>query len=268
VHCVVPGGGLSADGSHWIASSPKFFLPVQVLGRLFRGKFLDGLKRLHREGKLKLDACRKAFAAWLSPLYAKDWVVYCQPPLSSAQGPEAVLKYLARYVSGAAICDARLLSYEEGRVTFRAKNYRQGRRRQTLTLPGLEFTRRFLLHVLPRGLVRVRYCGLLANTQRGVLLPRCRQLLGPPAVDQAEALPDSPLPASSPDVPAPLCPACQRGRLRLIETSPRPSWRDVLPPRATSPGTASHASLASASAPRADTPCSFPTLRTTQLDSS
>jgi hypothetical protein len=228
---VVPGGGLSADSTQWIASSPTFFLPVQVLSRVFRGKFLQGLKRLHREGKLKLEnklaslTDAKAFAQWLSPLYAKDWVVYCQPPLSPEQGPEAVLKYLARYVSGAAISDARLLAHEDGRVTFRAKNYRQGRQRETLTLSGLEFTRRFLLHVLPRGLPRVRYCGLLANTQRGRMLPLCRQLLPhTPHAATSESLPPGDDPAllerCAPDPRADeagRCPVCRRGRLVLWE---------------------------------------------------
>jgi hypothetical protein len=252
VHCVVPGGGLSADGTQWIASSPKFFLPVKVLSRLFRGKFLDGLKRLHRKGQVKLDdklgslSDAKAFARWLSPLYEKDWVVYCQPPLSPQQGPEAVLKYLARYVSGAAISDARIISHEAGQVTFQAKNYRQGRKRETLTLSGLEFTRRFLLHILPRGLPRVRYYGLLANTQRGLLVPRCRQLLGVLPATPPPAAPPEPLAGTASDC-APLCPACQRGRLVLLEVVPRPSWRDLYPPRPAPP--AALACAASSSSP-------------------
>jgi hypothetical protein len=240
VHCVVPGGGLSAQGTQWVASSPKFFLPVVALSRLFRGKFLTGLKRLHRRGKLKLDhklaplADAQHFAEWLAPWYLKDWVVYCQPPVDPRQGPDAVLKYLARYVAGAAIGDARLLAHEAGQVAFRVKEYRQGRRRKTLTLAGVEFTRRFLLHVLPRALMRVRYYGLLANTQRGMLLPRCRELLGalpgelvstPPPI-QALAR-DAEAEAASVS-PAPHCPACKLGRLVLIETIPRRGWREVL----------------------------------------
>jgi hypothetical protein len=232
LHCVVPGGGLSLDGQRWIASPPKFFLPVVALSRLFRGKFLDGLKRLHRQRKLQLadkllplfDA--QDFAAWLSPLYQKDWVVYVQPPLSPGQGPQAVLKYLARYVAGVAISDVRLLWHARGRVAFRAKNYRQGRRRETLSLPEQEFVRRFLLHVLPRGFVRVRYYGLLANTQRAALLARCRQLLGaamPTAADVAGRQADEPATPAEP----PFCPACGCGRLMLIDSQPRPAWCDV-----------------------------------------
>jgi hypothetical protein len=234
VHCVVPGGGLSPDGQRWIASHPKFFLPVVALSRLFRGKFLDGLKRLHRQHKLQLadkllplfDA--QDFAAWLTPLSQKDWVVYVQPPVSAQQGPEAVLKYLARYVAGAAISDGRLLEHAAGRVSFRAKNYRQGRQRQTLSLPEQEFVRRFLLHVLPRGFVRVRYYGLLANTQRAALIARCRELLG--AATPAVAEPASRHAHegdSDPAIEPPLCPACGRGRLLLIDSQPRPAWCDV-----------------------------------------
>ena len=232
VHCVVPGGGLSLDGQRWIASHPKFFLPVVALSRLFRGKFLDGLKRLHRQRKLQLadkllplfDA--QDFAAWLSPLYQKEWVVYVQPPVSPGQGPQAVLKYLARYVAGTAISDARLLSHAEGRVAFRAKNYHEGRKQETLSLPEQEFVRRFLLHVLPRGFVRVRYYGLLANTQRAALLARCRELLGAATPLPAEA---ASLHIKEPvtDAEPPLCPACGCGRLILIDSQPRPAWCDV-----------------------------------------
>jgi Putative transposase/Transposase zinc-binding domain len=238
VHCVVPGGGLAPDGSRWIDSrSPKYFLPVQALSRLFRGKFLSALKRLRREGKLRLDdklaplADPQRFEHWLTPLYQKDWVVYAQPPVSSRQGPEAVLKYLARYVAGSAISDQRLVSHADRKVTFRIKNYRQGRRQQTLTLQGLEFVRRFLLHVLPRGLVRIRYFGLLANTQRNTVLPYCRKLLGAaPAAAQVESPPDgndaAEAPASTDSTPRP-CPACGLGHLQPLEHWPRPSWRDL-----------------------------------------
>jgi hypothetical protein len=205
----------------------NFFLPVKALSRLFRGKFLAGLKRLHRQGKLKLDGKllplfdAPDFAAWLTPLYQKEWVVYVQPPLSPQQGPDAVLKYLARYVAGAAISDARLLSHERGQVTFRVKNYRQDRQRETLTLAGVEFVRRFLLHVLPRGFMRVRYYGLLANRQRATLLARCRELLGvkpPPAESTAKPLAEC---------DSDLCPACGIGQLQLVECT----FRSLRAPR-------------------------------------
>ena len=220
LHCVVPGGGLSPDGQQWIASRQNFFLPVKSLSRLFRGKFLAGLKRLHRQGKLKLDGKllplfdAHDFAAWLTPLYQKEWVVYVQPPLSPQQGPEAVLKYLARYVAGAAISDARLISHERGQVTFRVKNYRLDRKRETLSLSGTEFVRRFLLHVLPRGFMRVRYYGLLANRHRATRLARCRELLGvtPPARDESAQ-------PSVGEGDKDLCPACGIGQLQLVECS-------------------------------------------------
>jgi hypothetical protein len=237
LHCVMPGGGLSLDGARWVPSrSPQFLLPVVAISRLFRGKFLAGLTQLHRAGQLKLEgqlaplAEASAWERWLTPLYEQDWVVYVQPPPQSA-GPEAVLKYLARYVAGAAISDSRLLSHAAGRVTFRAKNYRQGRKRETLALSGLEFVRRFLLHVLPRGLPRVRYYGLLANKNRSALA-QCRQLLGVPT--EAEPLTESvgqPPSARAPAADshqAACCAACGRGRLQLIEGAPRPTWREVL----------------------------------------
>jgi hypothetical protein len=236
LHCVVPGGGLSPDGQQWIASHATFFLPVVALSRLFRGKFLAGLKRLHRQGKLKLadkllplfDA--QDFAAWLQPLYQKDWVVYVQPPVSPRQGPDAVLKYLARYVAGAAISDTRLISHTRGQVTFRVKNYRQGRKRETLTLPGVEFVRRFLLHVLPRGFMRVRYYGLLANTQRAILLPRCRERLGVPlSVEPPDA--NTANQDQLTEANHARCPACGTGSLWLIESIPRPT-RQSQPSRA------------------------------------
>jgi putative transposase len=236
VHCLVPGGGLAPDGLRWVPSrSPKFLLPVEALSRLFRGKFLAGLKQLHRSGQLKLDGKLasltdpQAWERWLRPLYLKDWVVYVQPPPASCPGPEAVLKYLARYVAGAAICDSRLLSHAQGWVTFRAKNYRQGRQRQVLTLTGVEFVRRFLLHVLPPGLPRVRYYGLLANKHRPALT-HCRRLLGVPAEGEPPpAVAGEPARESFTDSrPAPRCGVCSRGRLQLIENTPRPTWREVL----------------------------------------
>jgi len=169
VHMVVPGGGLSLDGTRWVSCRDGFFLPVEVIGSLFRGKFLAGVKRLWQEGKLKLEgklsplAEKRRFELWLSTLYKKKWVVYAQGPPSGVQGAEAVLKYLARYVSGVAISDKRLVSHVDGRVAFRWKNYGvlkkgtgRGGREGTTSLAGVEFVERYMQHVLPRGLVRVR----------------------------------------------------------------------------------------------------------------
>jgi hypothetical protein len=239
VHVVVPGGGLSLDGTRWVSCRDGFFLPVDVMGSLFRGKFLAGLKRLWREGKLKLEgklsplAEKRRFELWLSTLYKKNWVAYAQGPPSGVEGGEAVLKYLARYVSGVAISDRRLVSHANGRVTFRWKNYRvlkkgSGRsgREGTTSLPGAEFVRRYMQHVLPRGLVRIRYYGLLSNRQRQKQLARCRTLIGV----RSEPLPSGPVAskdseppeAKGPSKPDPAaCPSCGRGRLVLFETWPR-----------------------------------------------
>ena len=239
VHGVVPGGGLSADGTRWVPTrSPKYLLCAKALSRKFRGKFLAGLKRLWRTGKLKLGGPlagltdELAFERWLTPLYEQDWVVHIQPPPKSCQGPEAVLKYLARYVAGAAISDHRLLSHENGKVTFWGKNYRQGRKRETLRLSGVEFVRRWMVHVLPPGFVRVRYYGLLANSQRRAQVARCRQLLSSRVGEQEPCVPSRPAPPAAfpADAAAPGCPACGLGRLWLLHGRghARPSRSEVL----------------------------------------
>jgi hypothetical protein len=185
LHCVVTGGGLSCDGDGqvheapcWRSCRPGFFLPVRVLGRLFRGKFLAGLKQAHRDGRLgfhgRLGALADpaAFSAWLTPLYQADWVVYAKAPFG---GPAQVLKYLARYTHRVAISNQRLLDVSDGHVTFRYKDYADDHRKKTMTLSAEEFLRRFLLHVLPRGFVKIRHYGLLANRHREANLeyPAC-----------------------------------------------------------------------------------------------
>jgi hypothetical protein len=187
VHGVVTGGGLSCNAQgeidkspRWVACRPGFFLPVRVLSRLFRGKYLDGLRRLHERGKLvcagKLSvlADAKAFTAWLTPLYAKEFVVYAKRPFG---GPKQVLKYLARYTHRVAISNRRLVKLEEGRVTFRFKDYAAKGKRKVMTLSAEEFLRRFTQHVLPKYFMKIRHYGLLANNQRERLLAICRQLL-------------------------------------------------------------------------------------------
>lgn len=239
VHVVVPGGGLSLDGTRWISFGDRFFIPVRVISALFRGKFLAGLKQLWRAGKLKLDGelshlkCKREFESWLSTLYEKDWVVYAQGPPAGVQGGEAVLKYLARYVSGVAISDRRLVSDESGRVTFRWKNYRRGGVEQTTSLPSVEFIRRYLTHVLPRGLVRIRYYGLLSNRRRRQDLVRCRVFIGDPCHTRTEQREEQAVVGLG-DLELlrhrepPRCPRCGRGRLKLLETWTRvssPAWR-------------------------------------------
>jgi hypothetical protein len=181
VHCVVPAGGLYADGTRWIKPRYDFFLPVEVLGAVFRGKFHQALKRAFQGGKLnfhgdlKLLAQPKTFAAWLRPLFRKDWVVYAKPPFG---GPEYVLQYLGRYTHRVAISNHRLVSFVGGKVTFRWRDSAHNNEQKLLTLSLDEFLRRFLLHVLPKGFVRIRNFGFLANRRRATLLALCLQLLG------------------------------------------------------------------------------------------
>jgi hypothetical protein len=182
VHGIVPGGGLSLDAERWVACRPGFFLPVRVLSRLFRRLFLDKLAETHRTGTLQLFAEHQrlaepsAFADWLQPLRQREWVVYAKRPFA---GPAAVLAYLSRYTHRVAIANSRLIALDEHGVTFRWKDYRnKGRcRYKTMTLAPAEFMRRFLLHVLPARLHRIRHYGLLANTTRKNNLTRARELL-------------------------------------------------------------------------------------------
>jgi hypothetical protein len=193
VHGIVPGGGLSADGQRWIACRRGFFLPVRVLSRLFRRRFLEALAQAHHAGQLQFFgehaalADTEAFAAWLAPLRRSEWVVYAKRPFA---GPEAVLAYLSRYTHRVAISNSRLLAHDERGVTFRWKDYRaEGRTRyKTMTLAATEFMRRFLLHVLPAGLHRIRHYGLLANGTRRANLARARDLLNVPEPTPAAPL--------------------------------------------------------------------------------
>jgi hypothetical protein len=181
VHCVVPAGGLSLDHTRWIRSRDRFFLPIQVLRRVFRGKFVAGLKQafqqhqLHFSEDLKLLVQPKIFAAWLRPLFRKDWVVYSKPPFG---GPEYVLQYLGRYTHRVAISNHRLISLADGQVTFRWRDSAHNNQQKLMTVSLDEFLRRFLLHLLPKGFVRIRHFGFLANRRRGALLPLCLQALG------------------------------------------------------------------------------------------
>jgi predicted RNA-binding Zn-ribbon protein involved in translation (DUF1610 family) len=182
VHGIVPGGGLSPDAAHWIPCKPGFFLPVRVLSRLFRRRFLEELQQAHRSGQLQFFgeyaglADATAFADWLAPMRKCEWVVYAKRPFA---GPAAVLAYLSRYTHRVAISNQRLLTMDERGVSFRWKDYRakDGMRLKTMTLEPDEFMRRFLLHVLPSGFHRIRHYGLLANAGRRGHLARMRELL-------------------------------------------------------------------------------------------
>ena len=192
IHCVVPAGGLSPDHGRWVRPRYPFFLPVKVLSRVFRGKFLAGLKRLHRRNKLQCAgpavalANSRQFAQMIRRLHRHDWVVYAKPAFG---GPMQVLRYLGRYTHRVAISNHRLLAFEQERVTFRWKNYAHGCKPGTMTLGATEFLRRFFLHVLPKGFVRIRHFGFLANRFRASHLALGRLLLGSGPSTQKEVDP-------------------------------------------------------------------------------
>jgi hypothetical protein len=216
VHCVVPGGGLAPDGSRWIACRPGFFLPVRVLSRVFRGKFLALLRSAFDRGKLVFHgklaplADPGAFQRYLASAAKPEWVVHAKPPFG---GPEQVLKYLARYTHRAAISNRRLISLEGDEVEFLWKDYADRSQRKTMTLKAVEFIRRFLLHVLPAGFVRVRHYGFLANRVCQEKLTLCRSLL---AAGTVAAAPE-PTVGQETGSDATTCPVCGRGRLVIIE---------------------------------------------------
>lgn len=180
VHCVIPAGGLSRGRDAWVRPRYPFFLPVKVLSRVFRGKFVAGLKRAFRDGELCLPGALQplreeaAFRSFLRALFRHDWVVYSKRPFG---GPQHVLHYLARYTHRVAISNHRITDFSDGTVTFRWKDYAHGNKSRLMKLRAEEFLRRFLLHTLPRGFVRIRFFGFLANRRRSALLPLCRQLL-------------------------------------------------------------------------------------------
>jgi Putative transposase len=190
VHCAIPGGGLSPDHSRWVRPRYPFFLPVKILSRVFRGKFCAGLKRLYRRKRFRCTgpasalANPKQFHQLLRRLHRQDWVVYAKPAFG---GPMQVLRYLGRYTHRVAISNHRLLAFDGEHVTFRWKDYAHGGKQRKMTLAATEFLRRFFLHVLPKGFVRIRHFGFLANRFRASQLAQCRQLV---------AL-DLPLPARS-----------------------------------------------------------------------
>jgi hypothetical protein len=171
IHCIVPGGGLDPSGDRWIQARPDFFLPVRVLSRVFRGKLLSKLQAKLAGGNPKVSSVLQQAAM-------PDWVVYCKPPFA---GPEQVLRYLGRYTHRIAISNQRLVSLQNDQVTFRWKDRADGDQSKLMTLDAVQFLKRFLLHVLPRHLVRIRHYGLLGNPVRRERIARCRELLGRPA---------------------------------------------------------------------------------------
>ena len=193
IHCVLAAGGLAPDHSRWISSQSSFFLPVKVLSRVFRGKFVAGLKTAFREGMIEFHgnltplADPPTFASWLRLLFRHDWIVYSKRPFG---GPEHALRYLGAYTHRVAISNHRLVALTDGNVTFRWRDSAHGNKKRRMTLPVDEFLRRFLLHLLPRGFVRIRNFGFLANRQRARLLPLCFSLLiGSETISAAAASP-------------------------------------------------------------------------------
>ena len=200
VHGIATGGGLTADG-RWRSCRPGFFLPVRVLGRVFRAAFVTRMREAFVRGILLGFADAAAFDAWAQGLESKDWVVYSQPPFG---GPEVVLKYLARYTHRVAVGNSRLLRFENGQVTFTYKDYADAAQTKTMTLDGVEFLRRWVTHVLPRGFVKIRHYGLLANRDRVGKLAVCRQLLASGAGGS--------VPIAEPEPRPNTCPECGSGR--------------------------------------------------------
>jgi len=222
VHCVVPGGGISPEGDRWLSCRPGFFLPVRLLSRLLRGKFLDLLRRAYDRGLLGFHGQQqhlvdpRAFGELLASCWQKEWVVYAKPPFG---GPDQVLKYLARYTHRVAIANQRLVKVEAGQVFFRWKDYAHGNQPKVMALEAVEFIRRFLLHVVPSGFVRIRHYGLLANRARAANLARCRVLLGlGPGGTAGGGAPRPQAPPSNPEEAGTRtrCPLCGQGQMVIV----------------------------------------------------
>jgi hypothetical protein len=224
VHMIVPGGGVSPDGSRWIACRPRYFLTVKVLSALFRRLFLKMLLAAHQAGRLQFFgdltplADQAAFTAYLKPLRSIDWVVYAKKPFA---GPRQVLRYLSRYTHRIAISNRRLIAADQNGVTFKYKDYRLdgSARYKTMTLATGEFIRRFLIHVLPKGFHRIRHYGLLAKANRAANIRQARKLLAVPPCSNELKAPQAAATEEQRVLPLP-CPCCG-GRMIIIETFAR-----------------------------------------------
>ena len=221
IHCVIPGGGISPDKDRWIQPLFPFFLPVQALGKVFRGKFVAGLRCAHRKrqlicaGSIQHLGKTQCFSAFLRTLFRQNWVVYAKPAFG---GPEQVIRYLGRYTHRVAISNHRLISFDGGNVTFRWQDYAGGNKTRVMTVSSDEFMRRFLLHVLPKGFVRIRHFGVLANHCRSQSIDLCRKLLEmAPLVRSSE---------SAPPNPSWLCPRCHAPLILVLRlTAAQLFWR-------------------------------------------
>ncbi|HMK51627.1 MAG TPA: IS91 family transposase [Thermodesulfobacteriota bacterium] len=226
LHCLVTGGGLSLDGSRWLRSKKGFFLPVKVLSCLFRGKFLDGLKRVHEAGELRFPGQieelkeASAFKRLLTNLYRQEWVVYCKPPLKR---PEKVMDYLGRYTHRVALSNDRLVKLEGNEVTFRWRDSADNDKIKLLTLEAFEFIRRFLLHGLPEQFVKIRYYGILSHRNRKGKLLRCKRLLGMLIPEQSKQVLKETwqdLLTRITGIDLRICPYCGKGKMIQRETLP------------------------------------------------
>ena len=224
LHCVAPGGGLSADGQRWVRCRARFFLSVRVLSRLFRRLFLESMEKAFNCGKLRFFAALEflrnphAFAERIAQAKETDWVVYTKRPFA---GPQQVLDYVGRYTHRVAISNNRLIDLDNGRVKFHWKDYRDNSQIKVMDLEADEFIRRFLLHVLPEGFQRIRYYGFLANRDRRKKLALCRQLLGMQTSSPTTSIKDyreryQELTGRS----LTLCPRCQKGQMVIVESLP------------------------------------------------
>ena len=219
LHCLIPAGGLSSDGKRWVPSRENFFLPVKVLSALFRGKFLDGLKRAYEAGELtftgQIEALKEpsAFKKLLQDLYEQDWEVYCKPTL---RNPEKPMDYLGRYTHRVALSNDRLVKIEGNQVTFRWRDSADHNQIKLLTLEAFEFIRRFLLHVLPDQFVKIRYYGILSHRNRKRKLFVCRKLLGVQTKKESEKAPKETwedLLTRITGVDPRVCPHCGKGKM-------------------------------------------------------
>ncbi|WLC77562.1 IS91 family transposase (plasmid) [Clostridium estertheticum] len=233
IHCIVPSGGLTFDGTRWISSKKDFFIPVKVLSRKFRGKFLFYLKKAYQSNALKYTTGiqelteKHIFHSFIDKLYKKEWVVYCKPPFGSA---EHVLEYLGRYSHRVAISNNRIVNLENGYVTFKWKDYRDNNKEKFMTLTVDEFMRRFFMHVLPKKFVKIRHYGILSNRNRSTKLQKCKELTG--AVQSKSENSDVKLSAAElllklTGIDINICPCCDKGEMVTKEKLNR---QDYSPP--------------------------------------
>lgn len=224
LHCIIPGGGLSADGNKWVFAKDNFFISVKVLSRLFRGKFLYCLKKAYNEKKLEFAGRveylknEKDFQRMINDLYKKEWVVYCKPPFKS---PQYVLEYLGRYTHRIAISNNRIETIEEDKIIFRWRDYKDSNKNKLMTLDAFEFIRRFLLHILPDKFVKIRHYGILGNRNKKTKLQRCKEILNTESSEEhnnKESNNWQDLLFQLTGIDYRICPSCAKGNMILKET--------------------------------------------------